>query len=324
MAHLDESQLSTKRRIRINRLKRFIVAFGVVLAAIPLVLCVFLGIRLHRMSGELEATEEEKAALKEQMTTLANTSEIPDTSASADALSGNPNRIIDYDVAEDSGMMQDAASVDGQTHVYLTFDDGPSPNTAAILDLLEEYDVKATFFVVGNTDAYAKDIYRRIVDEGHSIGIHSFSHRYQEIYASEEAFLTDFYMLSDYVYDITGARPTICRLPGGSSNTVSNLDIPELIKDLNRQGIRCYDWNISGRDAEGNDLSSEEIARNVLEGVDRFQTAIVLLHDSGDKKATVEALRIVLDGLRERENVVIEPVTADTPIILHIAMDTDA
>ena len=322
MMLLDESGLSTKRRIRIERLKKFIVALVVVLVAIPLVLCIFLGARLHRMSDELKATEEEKAALKEQMTTLANATDIPQTAKeSADEFGGNPNRVIDYDVTENTGSMMDAASVDGETHVYLTFDDGPSVNTNEILDILDGYHVKATFFVVGNTEPYAKELYRRIVADGHSIGAHTFSHRYKEIYASEEAFLTDFYLLSDYVYDITGVRPSICRLPGGSSNTVSDVDMSTLVRDLNSQGIRCYDWNISGKDAEGDEKSPEEIAENVLNGVEQFQTAIVLLHDTGDKKTTVEALRIILNDLTEREDVVIEPITKDTPVILHISSE---
>ena len=172
--------------------------------------------------------------------------------------------------------------------------------------------------MVGDTSEDGRALYRRIVEEGHSIGVHSYSHKYQEIYASEDAFFEDFYLLSDYLYDVTGIRPDICRLPGGSSNTVSSIDMAELVDRLNVQGVSCYDWNISGGDAEGHKLTSEEIAQNVLTGVDRFQTSIVLLHDGSDKTATVDALRIILDDLTSRDALEIMPITEETPMILHI------
>jgi peptidoglycan/xylan/chitin deacetylase (PgdA/CDA1 family) len=124
--------------------------------------------------------------------------------------------------------------------------------------------------------------------------------------------------MSDYLYDVTGVRPDICRLPGGSSNTVSKIDMATIVEELNTQGVNCYDWNISGGDADGHDLTAEEIADNVLTGVDRFQTSIVLLHDGKDKTTTVDALRLILENLTAREQVEIRKITEETPVILHI------
>jgi peptidoglycan/xylan/chitin deacetylase (PgdA/CDA1 family) len=221
-------------------------------------------------------------------------------------------------VSESENSGQDIASSDGIKRVYLTFDDGPSSNTAAILDILAEYGVKATFFVVGDTSEEGKALYQRIVAEGHSIGVHSYSHKYSEIYASDEAFFTDFYLMSDYLYDVTGVRTKLCRLPGGSSNTVSSIDMAGVVNALNAQGVTCYDWNISGKDADGQALSAEEIADNVLTGVERFQTSMVLLHDGKDKSTTVDALRLILEDLTAREQLEIKPITEETPVILHI------
>ena len=105
--------------------------------------------------------------------------------------------------------------------VYLTFDDGPSKNTTQILDILDEYNIKATFFVVGKTDNYSKDIYRRIVDEGHSLGLHSYSHRYEIIYESLDNFQYDLYKLQEFLYDVTNYKANIYRFPGGSGNEVT-------------------------------------------------------------------------------------------------------
>ncbi|MBO4461285.1 MAG: polysaccharide deacetylase family protein, partial [Lachnospiraceae bacterium] len=102
--------------------------------------------------------------------------------------------------------------------VYLTFDDGPSHNTELILDILKEYNVKATFFVIGRNDEYSKSLYKRIVDEGHTIALHSYTHRYSSIYASLDAYKEDLQKISDLVYDATGVRSKFIRFPGGSSN----------------------------------------------------------------------------------------------------------
>ncbi|MGN0131799.1 MAG: polysaccharide deacetylase family protein [Lachnospiraceae bacterium] len=316
MAQHEEEQLQKKRRKRVNRLKKIIVTVVLAAILIPTAVSICLGIRLHVVNGRLEQAWNEQEVLRNRLDELS--AEVDGLRNSTLSQEQEMAAEEDGTILESESSVQDVTSADGIKRVYLTFDDGPSANTAAILDLLAEYQVKATFFVVGDTSEEGKALYRRIVSEGHSIGIHSYSHIYKEIYASEDAFFEDFYLMSDYLYDITGIRPTICRLPGGSSNTVSSIDMSDVVNELNEQGVSCYDWNISGGDADGHDLSAEEIAENVLTGVDRFQTSIVLLHDGGGKAVTVDALRIILEELTDREQLEIKPITEETPVILHI------
>lgn len=315
MAQNEAEQLQKSRRKRVERLKKIIVTVVLAAILIPTAVSIFLGIRLAITVNRLEAAKAEQAQMQDRLDELE--AEL-DSLKESIALQAREDAKEDDTVLESENSGQDVMTQDGIKRVYLTFDDGPSANTAAILDLLAEYQVKATFFVVGDTSEEGKQLYQRIVSEGHSIGIHSYSHKYGEIYASEEAFFEDFYLLSDYLYDVTGVRPDICRLPGGSSNTVSHIDMSNVVNELNAQGISCYDWNISGGDADGHDLTAEEIAENVLTGVDRFQTSIVLLHDGKDKSVTVEALRMILEKLSTEEQLEIKPITEETPIILHI------
>ena len=105
-----------------------------------------------------------------------------------------------------------------QKKVYLTFDDGPSDHTAQILDILKKHKVKATFFVVGKETEHAKKMYQRIVLEGHTLAMHSYSHNYDQIYANVGAFSKDLMKLQKYLYDLTDVKPYIYRFPGGSSN----------------------------------------------------------------------------------------------------------
>ena len=316
--------MTQSRRKRINFIKKMIVYGTLALLLILTVVSVVLGFRLHHIEKQLQQEVAKQEDLQQQLdqetakvesfkTGLELAAEREATEGMKQTTETKPTELTDAD-----GDIQNIAVDDGIKRVYLTFDDGPSYNTAQILDVLAEYDVKATFFVTGDTTEEQRALYSRIVEEGHSIGVHSYSHRYSEIYASEEAFFEDFYMMSDYVYDITGIRPTICRLPGGSSNTVSNIKMADVVNELEEQGVTCYDWNISGGDAEGHNLSANQIAYNVTGGIERFQTSVVLLHDGKDKGETIEALRLILEELTQREDIEFLPITEDTPIILHI------
>lgn len=316
MVEQGDEQLQRNRRKRVERLKKIILFTVFAAITIPVLVSIFLGILLHGAKARLRQSEADKLKLQSQVDQLE--SKVDKLQENVDQYELQLKETPEETVLETENSGQDVMTGDGIKRVYLTFDDGPSTNTAAILDLLAEYEVKATFFVVGDTKEQSKELYKRIISEGHVIGIHSYSHRYQEIYASEEAFFADFYLLSDYIYDVTGVRPDICRLPGGSSNTVSKIDMGGIVNKLNAQGVTCYDWNISGGDADGHGLSAEEIAANVLNGVDTFQTSIVLLHDGGDKSLTVDALKIILEDLTKREGLELRPITEETPIILHI------
>ena len=183
--------------------------------------------------------------------------------------------------------------------VYLTFDDGPSSNTSEILDLLAEYQVKATFFVIGKTDEQSQELYRRIVEEGHSIGMHSYSHDYKQIYKSQKAFETDYKQIKKLIYDTTGVMTDLYRFPGGSGNTVSGADMSIFIRFLGKEKVNYYDWNVASGDATGVDYSPEQLSENVLEGIADHTRSIVLLHDTDRKGNTVTSLKTLLSTLTQ-------------------------
>lgn len=182
--------------------------------------------------------------------------------------------------------------------IYLTFDDGPSSSgsTKSILDTLKKYNVKATFFV---TSKGPDSLIKRAYDEGHTIGLHTASHNYAEIYASEEAYFNDLKRVSDRVEKITGVKSKYIRFPGGSSNTVSRKYskgiMSRLIRKVHEQGYEFYDWNIASGDAGGT-TNSEQVYRNVVRNLSKNRSNMVLFHDT--KSFTAAALpKIIQYGL---------------------------
>jgi peptidoglycan/xylan/chitin deacetylase (PgdA/CDA1 family) len=205
--------------------------------------------------------------------------------------------------------------------IYLTFDDGPSVYTDDILDILKEYDVKATFFVVGKTDDYSKRMYQRIVEEGHTLGMHSYSHVYSKIYNSVEDFEKDFTKLSKLLYDTTGYKPTIFRFPGGSDNMVNKHGMEDFIRFLNKNDIVYYDWNVLNGDATGTEYTKDQLIDNVLNGVNAWENSIVLMHDSQTKRATVDSLPGLLT-LLESEGAKMLPIDKEVTPVQMIKADT--
>lgn len=185
--------------------------------------------------------------------------------------------------------------------IYLTFDDGPGKYTEQLLDILNKYNIKATFFVVNGKYNY---IMKRIVDEGHAIGIHSFTHDYKTIYSSEEAFFNDLYLMQDTIYNETGVLTTLMRFPGGSSNTISKKYSNGIMTSLSQKvidnGFQYFDWNVSSGDAGGT-KQTNTIISNVVNGIDEKENAIVLQHDV--KEYSVNAVeQIILWGLENGYN----------------------
>ncbi|MGM9612491.1 MAG: polysaccharide deacetylase family protein [Butyricicoccus sp.] len=181
--------------------------------------------------------------------------------------------------------------------VYLTFDDGPSANTEKILDALKEKNQKATFFVVGKNIAGREAVLGRIVDEGHTIGIHGFSHNYDATYASIDAFLEDFHQAYEAVYQACGVYPTVFRFPGGSVNAYNRATYQQIIAEMVRRGFVYYDWNVSSEDATGKAYTAEQLVQTVMAAMPGEEHAIVLMHDAADKKATADAVPLLIDQL---------------------------
>lgn len=229
-----------------------------------------------------------------------------------------PSETVDVEAGTDV-VEDDATSVENTKRVYLTFDDGPSIYTGQILDVLKANNVKATFFVIGrDKDFY--EYYQRIVDEGHTIGMHSYSHVYQDFYASKESFAAELAKLNDLIYNVTGVKSSIFRFPGGSSNNVSTLPIEEYISYLNEQNIDYYDWNALNGDAVTNGLSPEQLVNNIMNDVSQHEDSIVLMHDLQTTHTTVESLQLLIDTLKT-EGYEILPIDENTPLIQHVAVE---
>lgn len=204
--------------------------------------------------------------------------------------------------------------------VYLTFDDGPGPYTKKLLDTLQKYNVKATFFVTDQNMTKGYDeLIKRAYKEGHSIGLHTKTHDYSQIYTSKEAYFEDLYAIQQKVKNITGYTSYLMRFPGGSSNTVSkNYDrgnhiMSELTKAVEAKGFVYFDWNVSSGDAGETTLSSKVIS-NVIEGISRVNIAVVLQHDV--KSFSVDAVESIIQyGLSHGYQFL--PLTKTSPTMHH-------
>ena len=297
------------RSQRVKRLKKVILGTIVLAILMPLLACIVLSVRVFQLKKQV-------AALKEQIPV--ENPEQEDSGVYETTKVEESVRETETEPEEPEPAKNDPENDSGRK-VYLTFDDGPSSNTDEILDILKEYDVKATFFVVGKTDERSVKAYQRIVDEGHTLAMHSYSHQYDEIYESKEAFAKDLNSLQEYLYEITGVWPRIYRFPGGSSNTVSKVDMQELIKYLTDIGITYFDWNVASGDAVSRTLPAETIVNNCLSGIEKQKESVILMHDASNKGTTVEALPQIIEAVQERGDTGILPITDETVPVQHIA-----
>lgn len=197
--------------------------------------------------------------------------------------------------------------------VYLTFDDGPGYHTPRLLDILNKYNVQATFFVVDT--AYISTI-SRAAEEGHTIGIHTASHKFRQIYASQNAYFRDLEKMQQIIYDYTGQTSMIMRFPGGSSNTISKFNygiMSRLTKAVEERGFRYYDWNVDSDDA-GSATTAGEVSVNVISGIQNKQNSVVLMHDI--KGYTVDAVESIIVWALENGYTFL-PLTEDSPDCHH-------
>ena len=181
--------------------------------------------------------------------------------------------------------------------MYLTFDDGPSIYTNDILNTLDKYNVKATFFVTCSGDI--NGLAKKILDKGHTLALHTCTHKYSNIYSSEDAYFNDLNEISTRVENITGYKSKYIRFPGGSSNTVSRFNrgiMTRLTKKVQENGYKYYDWNIDSNDAAG--ANKDQVYSNVIGPLKNSNrtTNMVLMHDT--KSSTKDALdNIIKDAL---------------------------
>lgn len=304
---------------RVGRIKYFLLFAPYILVLIPIILSIVLFVVIGKQNQQLDSMEAEIARLSENQTGIVQ--KIGDVNSFSSDLKNQIDSIKEdvnsIEHNENSNVNESGRDVNmWPKKVYLTFDDGPSVNTEKILDILDSYGVKGNFFVVGTTSDNLKQMYKRIVNEGHVLAMHSYSHKYSEIYTSKDAFIEDLDRISDLLYEETGVRPTIYRFPGGSSNNVSKVPMKELIEVLDERGIVYYDWNILSGDATNPILPTEDIISNSLENIGYYEEAMILFHDLSNKTTTVEALPQIIESLLE-EGITIAPIDETTISIKH-------
>lgn len=341
-----------RRRKRIRLYKKIIILFLLFLILLPTVFCVILFVRVGNLQKQLNTLmairlmenqqgsaasdlvdlpgnmdyvyamepEETQNELQQETTTEQYTQE---TFGISDK---DTDKVVSVQPSEKmygaySENMIERALEEGRKVVYLTFDDGPSDNTERILDILDEYNVKATFFTIGNENEKFADDYRRIVEDGHTLGMHSYSHNYSTIYSSVDAFDEDFEKVRAYLEEITGVNPWLYRFPGGSSNLVSAIPMSNFIKYLNNREITYFDWNVSAQDAEGKQLPVETLLDNIYKDLNKKDVCVVLMHDSDYLGTTVDMLPELLKRLTEMDAVIL-PITENTTLIQHISADS--
>lgn len=202
----------------------------------------------------------------------------------------------------------------GNKVVYLTFDDGPSRHTARLLDILDKYGVKATFFVTNQFSAY-KYMIGETHRRGHTIALHTYTHQYSSIYKNENAYYNDLSLIRDLVVQQTGVIPTLVRFPGGTSNTVSRKYcsgiMSSLSQSLSYHGYLYCDWNVSSGDAGGT-TSTNQVAANVINGIKKHNVSIVLQHDI--YSYSVEAVeQILFWGIQNGYTFL--PMSETTPLV---------
>lgn len=167
--------------------------------------------------------------------------------------------------------------------IYMTFDDGPCEYTDRVLELLDMYDAKATFFVIGGSAERNRDRIEKILSEGHQLGIHARNHDYGALYSSEEYFFEDFMSMQELVYEYTGSYATVSRFPGGSETAYQFMDkhtqggFDSIKQRFDDMGVRYFDWNIQ---VEGEMSTSLDMYYFFKNQVPLYETPMCLQHDT--------------------------------------------
>lgn len=203
---------------------------------------------------------------------------------------------------------------------YLTFDDGPSSNTLEILKVLKKYNVKATFFVTAqNLDCI--DYLKQVAADGHTIGLHTYSHDYKKIYSSTDEYFKDLQKIHDLVKKTTGVDARVMRFPGGSSNTISEKYCKGIMTTLTKMvvdnGYSYFDWNCDSTDAEfkndtGRGRPVNTLVSNTVSSAGSQKHICVLMHDTWAKKTTADALPKIIEQLKNK-GYCFDKLTVDTP-----------
>ncbi len=304
----NEKETTTSKLLLFHKMeeqKR--IVFGALAVMVFLVAAVFcyVFIRFHSIDQQME---ELRTQTKE---TLAQQSEyqVVESSSEDETLAGASEEELPVEETKKTVKKEDEIVDD--VRVYLTFDDGPGPYTNQILDILKKYHVKATFFVIAQENEKYREVYQRIVNEGHTLAMHSYTHDYSIIYASPEAFEKDVLDLQAFLYDRTGVTCQFYRFPGGSNNHVSTISMKSQLPFLEEHGIEYFDWNVDSMDAADPSEDPDTFIAHVVENVCSQPTSIVLMHDSSTFTTSVDALEGLINRLQTM-GLRLLPITEDT------------
>lgn len=286
------------RKKRVKRIKKIIVGTAIVLLLLPTIMCLFLLAKVHSLEKQIETITK----VSDSGVVKAQEKEVKTTKAPKKASTAEPT----IKPTDDTTTKK----------VYLTFDDGPGSQTGKILDILKKNHVKATFFVTGKEDASSKKIYQRIVKEGHTLAMHSYSHIQDVIYDSKEAFEKDLKQINRCLYEATGVHTKFYRFPGGSSTQNTSLSIQNFIDVLKKNHYLYLDWNVISPDINNANATKEQVVTGVMQGVDAYDTAVVLMYDVADKPMTVKALPSIIKQIKAK-NYELLPVDESMILIQH-------
>lgn len=259
--------------------------------------------QLEERESYVAGQKEYISELSEQIDSLTNDNDSENTDGSSQTDNDRYGSSPTDNDADDSPAGNDYPNLYAEGYVpknaakavYLTFDDGPSSLTPKVLDLLDQYNAKATFFVVQKNNEEYEEYLSEIVKRGHTLGLHSYSHNYGLIYSSKDAFLDDYEKVYDWVVENTGYTPSLFRFPGGSNNGSSYV-VGGIIDEMENRGFQYFDWNVSSGD--GSELTTtENIIDNICSNVGNVEHPVVLMHDGRGKHATLAALPAVLEYL---------------------------
>lgn len=286
------------RKKRVKRIKKIIVGTAIALLLLPTIMCLFLLVKVHSLEKQIETITK----ASDSDVVKAQEKEVKTTKAPKKASTAEPT----IKPTDDTTTKK----------VYLTFDDGPGSQTGEILDILKKNHVKATFFVTGKEDASSKKVYQRIVKEGHTLAMHSYSHIQDVIYDSKEAFEKDLKQINRCLYEATGVRTKFYRFPGGSSTQNTSLPIQNFIDVLKKNHYLYLDWNVISPDINNANATKEQVVTGVMQGVDAYDTAVVLMYDVADKPMTVKALPSIIKQIKAK-NYELLPVDESMILIQH-------
>lgn len=305
------------RRNQSLRNRAAIIGVGALCVAVIVFAAVFIGKQLTSQQpvaetessqssqvSKQESGDEQKNSETQQESTASSSSETSSKTESSTAsqteVSIDPNgpeyqkKYPDLYVTDRPKMqvLDDADKI-----VYLTFDDGPSDLTAPLLDVLKKYNAKATFFNCCQSD-YQKSfapLMKRCVDEGHTVAVHSYSHKMREVYASVDAYLDDFYKMYMLIEETTGQKPAnFFRFPGGSSNGYNQQVYEDIIKEMTRRGFVYYDWDGDSGDANAASVSGSVIYSNTMDAIHRGCN-VILMHNIFGKETTLEQVGKIIE-----------------------------